>query len=60
MGVGADVVATFVAYVITGKMVVDGLSDDDLKEMGFTSALKRRGIMQILGTCVAASAVNGG
>ncbi len=55
MGVGDDVVAPFVAFVITGKMVVDGLSEDDLKEMGFTSALKRRGIMQILGQIVSSS-----
>ena len=55
MGVGDDVVTTFGTFVITGKMVVDGLSEDDLKEMGFTSALKRRGIMQILGQLVSSA-----
>ena len=47
-GMDDDVIRVFVKNVITGEIIVDGLSDDDLKEMKFTSSIQRRGIMGIL------------
>ena len=41
-------VARFVDNGITGEIIVDGLSDEDLKEMGFTSGIQLRGIKGIL------------
>ena len=47
-GMDEDTIAIFKKYNITGEIIVDGLGDDDLKEMNFTSGLQRRGIMGIL------------
>ena len=47
-GMDDDVISVFVKNVITGEIIVDGLSDDDLKEMSFTSSIQRRGILGIL------------
>ena len=47
-GMDEDTIAIFTKYNITGEIIVDGLSDDDLKEMSFTSGLQRRGILGIL------------
>ena len=43
-----DAIAIFKKHSISGKNIADGLSDDDLKEMKFTSSIQRRGIMGIL------------
>ena len=47
-GMDDDIIRVFVKNAITGEIIVDGLSDDDLKEMKFTSGIQRRGIMGIL------------
>ena len=47
-GMDDDIIRVFVKNAITGEIIVDGLSDDDLKEMSFTSGIQRRGIMGIL------------
>jgi hypothetical protein len=47
-GANEKAVAAFLDNNITGKIIVDGISDDDLKEMNFTSGIRRRGIMSIL------------
>ena len=47
-GMDDDIIRVFVKNAITGEIIVDGLSDEDLKEMSFTSSIQRRGIMGIL------------
>ncbi len=43
-----DTIAVFKKLSISGKTVVDGLSDDDLEEMNFKSGIQRRAIKDIL------------
>ena len=52
-GMDADTVAVFKKYNISGKTIVDGLSDDDLKEMNFASGIQRRAIKDILQLIIA-------
>ena len=52
-GANDKAVAAFLDNNITGKIIVNGLSDDDLKEMNFTSGIQRRGIMGILELIIA-------
>jgi hypothetical protein len=47
-GMDDRTITVFKMNNITGEIIVDGLSDDDLKEMSFTSGIQRRGIMGIL------------
>ncbi len=47
-GAAADVVLAFRQFAVTGGMVLDGISDEELKEMGIVSALKCRGIKSIM------------
>jgi hypothetical protein len=47
-GASDKAVANFVDIDISGKTIVDGLSDDDFKEMNFTSGIQRRAIKDIL------------
>ena len=47
-GANDKAVANFLDNNISGEVIVDGISDDDLKEMNFPSAIQRRGIQAIL------------
>jgi hypothetical protein len=47
-GMDKDAIAIFEKHSISGKIIADGLSDDDLKEMNFTSGIQRRAIKAIL------------
>ena len=47
-GMDEDSIAIFKKHSISGKVIADGLSDDDLKEMNFTSGIQRRAIKAIL------------
>ncbi len=47
-GMDDDIIRIFVKNAISGEVIVDGLSDDDLKEMSFASSIQRRGIKAIL------------
>ncbi len=48
-----DAIAVFKKHSISGKIIVDGLSDEDLKEMNFTSGIQRRAIKAILELIIA-------
>ena len=41
-------VANFLNNSITGDVIAEGLSDDDLNDLGFTTPVQRRGIKGIL------------
>ena len=47
-GATAAAVGIFEAYMVSGKTVVAGISDEDLVDMGVGSRMQRRGIMDIL------------
>ncbi len=47
-GASDDTVSAFEKNEVAGQVIVDGITDDDLKEMGFTSGIKRRGILSML------------
>ncbi len=47
-GLDGDTAALFHKFNVTGKMILDGISEQDLEEMGFKTSFQRRGIVQIL------------
>ena len=47
-GASDETVAAFLDNDISGQVIVDGLSDDDLVQIGFTGAVQRPGIRTIL------------
>ncbi len=47
-GASEKAVANFLDNDITGKVIVDGFSDDDLNDLGFKTPVQRRGIRGIL------------
>ena len=47
-GANDKAITIFLDNNISGQTIVDGIDDDDLKEIGFTAALQRRGIKAIL------------
>ncbi len=56
-GANDKAVAAFLDNNISGKVIVDGLSDEDLQDIGFATPIQRRSIKAILeliisdGTC---------
>ncbi len=46
----ASVVEAFGNVGVTGQMIVNGISDDDLKEMGIALGVQRRAILAVLMT----------
>ena len=47
-GANDKAVANFLDNNITGDVIAEGLSDDDLNDLGFTTPVQRRGIKGIL------------
>ena len=49
-GVAQGIVDHFTQNAISGKLVMDGLSDDDLKEMGIALVVQRKAVLAALKT----------
>ena len=47
-GANDKAITIFLDNNISGQTIVDGIDDDDLKEIGFTASLQRRGIKDII------------
>jgi hypothetical protein len=47
-GVAESTIATFKEFNVCGNMIVDGINETEIMEMGFKSSIQVRGIKSIL------------
>ena len=47
-GLDASVVSLFSEHSVSGQLIVEGLDDDDLVEMGIDSGIKRKAVKAFL------------
>jgi hypothetical protein len=47
-GASDETVTAFEKNEVAGQVIVDGITDEDLKEMGFACGIQRRGILSML------------
>jgi hypothetical protein len=48
----SNVIEAFTSVGITGPMLLEGLSDDDLKEMGIAMGVQRRAVLALIKSLV--------
>ena len=47
-GAADNITAKFEENAVTGRVISDGLNDDDLKDLGFMTPVQRRGVASML------------